>query len=124
MEAVDPIGNTVLVIVDTNFNNLCKDPQEYVSRLKVIFGKRGNNTRLVTVSGRYGLGAVDKSLSAISVDDKNKTLFGQTLENISMVFDELLIITINPSDPYLLAAKEVVTNSNKTITQYAYSRRS
>lgn len=123
MEVVESIGNTVLVIADSNFVNICKDPQDYVTRLKSIIAGRGKSTRLVTITGRYGLSNVDSSINAIQVEDKNKTLFGQHLENISMVFDELLIVTLNPTDPYVLAAKEVVTNSNKTITQYAYARR-
>lgn len=123
MEAVD--GNSVVLLVaDSNFVNLCNDPAGYVERLKNLINKRGDgNVQIMTISGRYGLSGVDKDIRVIEVDDKNKTLFGQHLENISMFFDELLVVTISPTDSYMLVAKEVVTNACKTFTQYGYQRK-
>jgi len=40
-----------------------------------------------------------------------------------MLFDELIVISINENDPFILAAKEVVTNVNKTYTLYRYPRK-
>lgn len=123
MEAVD--GNSVVLLVaDSNFINLCNDPAAYVERLKkTIAARTEGNVQIITVSGRYGLSNVDSTIRVIEVDDKNKTLFGQHLENISMFFDELLVVTISPSDSYMLVAKEVVTNACKTFTQYGYQRK-
>lgn len=123
MEAVNS-GNVVLVVSDSNFVNLCRDPSDYVLRLKKIISERkSGGATIMTVSGRYGLSNIDPTIGVIQVDDKNKTLFGQTLENVAPFFDELLVVTISSSDPYILAAKEVVTNSHKTLTQYGYNRR-
>lgn len=116
-------SNVILVVADSNFINLCKDPSEYITRLRNVLGQRQSNITLMTVSGRYGISSVDSSVTALSVDDKNKTAFGQTLENIAGMFDELLALTNTVSDPYILTAKEVLGNAQKTITTFGYQRK-
>lgn len=116
-------SNVILVVTDSNFANLCKDPDEYIKRLRTVLGERSSNVVLMTVSGRYGIGAIDNQIKVLSVDDKNKTVFGQTLENIAGMFDELLAVTNTVSDPFILAAKEVLGNAQKTITTFGYTRK-
>ena len=117
-------SNIVLVVSDSNFMNLCKDPFEYITQLKTRLAERAKGAiTLFTVSGKYGLSNIDSTLPLIPVDDKNKTLFGQTLENATMMFDELLTITVSQNDLCLSTACEVVTNANKTITKYGYQRK-
>lgn len=123
MEPVE-CSTTILVVADSNFNNLCQDPQGYVRRLKERVAElRSGNTHLYTVSGRYGLSNVDASLPVIEVNDRNKTLFSQTLENSSMFFDELMAISIAEEDQFIKSAREVVTSANKTFTHYKYPRK-
>ena len=115
----------ILVVADSNFINLCQDPHAYVKLLKErIAVHRKDGAVLYTVSGRYGMSGVDPSIPVISVNDRNKTLFGQTLENSAMLYDELMAITIASSDPFIEIAKEVVTNANKTFTHYRYPGKS
>lgn len=118
-------SSVILVVVDGNFSKQCNEPDAYVTRLKKILGERTTDTiTIMTVSGNYGLGGVDSGIKAVAVDDKNKTLFGQTLENISSIFDELLAITNTLHDPYINAAKDVMGNAGKTITTFGYQRKS
>jgi hypothetical protein len=119
-----PCASIILVLADSNFVNLCKDPAEYIELLKQrIVEKREGEVAFYTVTGKYGVHHVDGSIPSLEVNDRNKTLFSQTLENNTMLFDELIVISINESDPFILAAKEVVTNVNKTSTQYRYQRK-
>lgn len=116
-------SNVILVVADSNFCNLCKDPAEYVSRLHKVLSERQSAYTLMTVSGRYGINAIDTTLTPLPVDDKNKTVFGQTLENVSGLFDELLVLSNTLSDPYINVAKETMGNVQKTITTYGYPRK-
>jgi len=117
-------GNVVLVVADSNFINLCADPFTYMANLKAKLAERSaEGITMFTVSGKYGLGNVDESIQVIPVDDKNKTVFGQTLENVTMLFDRLVTITIAQNDPFLSMACEVVTNANKPYTKYGYLRK-
>ena len=116
-------SNVILVVADSNFANLCKDPDEYVKRLRTVLGERSSNTVIMTVSGRYGISSVDSQVKVLTIDDKNKTVFGQTLENVAGMFDELLAVTNTVSDPFILAAKEVLGNAQKTITTFGYQRK-
>jgi len=124
MEPTNPCASVILVLADSNFLNLCKDPVEYVQLLKErVAAMREDPTTLYTVTGKYGIHSVDASVPVLEINDRNKTLFSQTLENSTMLFDELIVISINDSDPFILAAKEVVTNVNKTSTLYRYPRK-
>lgn len=119
-----PIASIILVVADSNFANLCKDPVEYVSLLKErVLAKRQGDAMLYTVTGKYGISNIDKTIPTLDVEDRNKTLFSQTLENSTMLFDELMVISIHENDPYILAAKEVVTTASKTSTHYKYERK-
>ena len=122
MELAQP-SSIVLILADSNFINVCDNANAYVERLKELLSKRVNNMIIYTVSGRYGLSQVDKSIPVIEVDDRNKTIFSQTLENSSMVFDEMIAVSIVPTDPFMTVAREVLTKANKTITQYRYQRK-
>mgnify|MGYP000959189736 CR=1 FL=1 len=121
-QTIQPVS--MLVIADSNFINLCKNPDEYMTRLKEALKKRREQgVDLYTVSGRYGLGNIDKELITIDVQDKNKTIFMQTLENNAPFFDELLILSVAPEDNYINAAREVMTQLNKSFTHYRYDRK-
>ncbi|EJI5696459.1 hypothetical protein NFI00_000162 [Salmonella enterica] len=88
-------------------------------------GKRAENgVVLYTVPGKYGIHNVDNEIAAIpTVQDKNKTVFMQTLENSAGMYDELLIVSISEEDNFINAAKEVMTTLNKSITHYRYNRK-
>lgn len=111
----------ILVVVESNFINLCRDPQVYVSDFKdKVVAKSHNRASLFTVTGKYGLTNVDKTIPAIEVMDKNKTMFRQMLENSSTMFDEVVVLTSVPDDPYIESVREVATNTSKTFTRYGY----
>lgn len=119
-----PCASIILVVADSNFVNLCKDPVEYISLLKArVFEKRQGDAVLYTVTGKYGISNIDSTIRTLDVEDRNKTLFSQTLENSTMLFDELMVISVNENDPFILAAKEVVTTASKTSTHYKYPRK-
>ena len=123
---MEPIAcaSVILVLADSNFINLCKNPTEYIGLLKQrVMDAREDNVTLYTVTGKYGINHIDSSVPTLEINDRNKTLFSQTLENSTMLFDELLIISINETDPYMLAAKEVSTTASKTSTHYRYERK-
>lgn len=114
----------ILVVVESNFINLCRNPQDYVNNFKdKVSAKNDNKASLFTVSGKYGLTNIDKTIPAIEVMDKNKTMFRQMLENSSTLFDAVVVITSVANDPYIESAREVATNTNKTFTQYGYPRK-
>ncbi len=111
----------ILVVVESNFVNRCQDPQDYISNFKdKVSAKNDNRASLFTVTGKYGLTNIDKTIPAIDVMDKNKTMFRQMLENSSTLFDQVVVITSVPNDPYIESAREVATNTSKTFTQYGY----
>lgn len=115
---------SLLVIADSNFVNICADADAYVNKLKDNLAKRrSNGVSLVTVPGKYGISNIDKTIPELDVDDKNKTSFVQTLENASLLFDELIVVSIADSDNYIVGAKEVMTSLNKCFTHYRYVRR-
>lgn len=127
MEIQESTPNVVLLLVDSNFVNLCSDPVEYISRLKNALNTRAERLHttisLFTVSGKYGLSKLDTSINVIDIDDKNKTAFGQTLENASIFFEELVTISNTPNDPYMSMVREVATTTSKIMTQYKYERK-
>jgi len=111
----------ILVVVESNFINRCLDPQDYITNFKnKVSAKNDNRVSLFTVTGKYGLTNIDKTIPAIDVMDKNKTMFRQMLENSSTLFDQVVVITSVPNDPYIESAREVATNTSKTFTQYGY----
>lgn len=116
--------NIILVLADSNFSNLCENPTNYVKLLKerVVTAREGD-AALYTVTGKYGISHIDETIPTLDINDRNKTLFSQTLENSTMLFDELMIISVVENDPYILAAKEVVTTASKTSTHYRYPRK-
>lgn len=110
----------VLLLADSNFVNLCLNPEESVGRL-VDNMTKSRDLCLYTVSGRFGLEKLNNDkLQLTDVEDKNKTSFSQTLENASMIFEEMIVLSNTPEDPYLVAAREVATNNGKTFTIYKY----
>lgn len=125
LNTLEPLecASIILVVADSNFINLCQEPHEYVKRLKSKVAEIHNNAVLHTVSGKYGISHIDESVPVVEINDRNKTLFSQTLENASMLFDELMIISISINEPFIESAKEVVTSSGKTFTHYRYQRK-
>lgn len=122
---MEPIecASIILVMADSNFINLCQDPHGYVQRLKVRVSDFHNNAVIYTVSGKHGIAHIDSTIPIVEVNDRNKTMFSQTLENSSMLFDELMVISIAENDPYIESAREVVTSASKTFTHYRYPRK-
>lgn len=117
-------STVILVVADSNFINLCKDPFVYVKLLKDRVAQVHENSVIHTISGKYGIANIDPTIPVVDINDRNKTLFSQTLENSSMFFDELMAISTVDKDPYIESAKEVVTTANKTFTHYRYPRKS
>jgi len=123
MEATEQRIN-ILVVVERNFINLCLDPEEYITTFKdKVTARSDNKASFFTVSGYYGLGNVDTTIPLIDVMDKNKTMFRQMLENSAQLFDEVVVITSVPDDPYIESAREVATVTSKTFTRYGYPRK-
>lgn len=118
IELQPPSGGITLVVTDSNFNRVVDGLEDYISKLDAILTKKG--ATMVTVSGKYGISDIRPDILALEVDDRNKTNFGQTLENLSGHFDEVLIITTGGFCNYLNAVNEVATDNNKTITKYGY----
>lgn len=115
---------TVMVISDSNFHNLCDQPEQYIERLqKVIKSRLGENTRIVTVSGRYGLSKSTQDIESFSVEDRNKTLFVQTVENNVNYFDELVIVSITNMDPFIEGVAESMITHHKNTVRYSYKRK-
>ena len=124
MDTVERSSSVILVVADSNFINLCDDPAKYISKLRDVMASRPFTPgTLFTVSGRYGLSNIDPTIPVIDIDDKNKTVFGQTLENSFMMFDELLSVSVAGNDPFLCMAREVATSNSKSFTQYGYPAR-
>lgn len=119
------LPTTLLVIADSNFANLCKDPDNYLEKLKTVVNEhRDQEVVLYTVPGKYGISSLDKDIQTVpGVTDKNKTVFMQTLENNAVLYDELIVISIANEDNYINGAKEVMTQLNKSITHYRYNRK-
>lgn len=112
----------VLIIADSNFINICSNPEAAIEKLKSVLCKT-RDLCLYTVNGRYGLSQIDSEMPVSEIEDRNKTAFSQTLENTCVIFDEFIVLTNTPEDPYIIAAREVATSNNKTFTQYGYVRR-
>lgn len=119
-----PCATVILVLADSNFANLCDDAKAYIKLFKErVLAARSGDALLYTVTGKYGINGIDSSIPTLDVNDRNKTAFSQALENSTMLFDELMVISINENDPYIVAAKEVVTTASKNSTQYRYKRK-
>lgn len=114
----------ILVICDSGFGNLCATPVSYIERLKGIIAERTNNDfELHTVSGKYGLGDLDDSISVLGIEDRNKTSFVQTIENMTELANELVIISIVDHDPYIEALAAALSERCITIRRYKYQRK-
>lgn len=116
---------TILIVSDSNFKNLCDDPTSYVEKLYGILNNRYKvPIKIITVSGRYGLSAIDSNIETLDVEDRNKTLFTQTIENHAAVFDELQIISLsNIVDPFIEGVADAMSALQKNITRYSYKRK-
>ncbi len=115
---------SVLVICDSGFMNLCQEPFDYMGKLYGVLKKRlGENVKIYTVTGKYGLSLADPTLPVYSVENKNKTAFIQDIENIHNQVDELLILSLISVDQYLEGAAERMASHHKTITRYGYPRK-
>lgn len=80
---------------------------------------------LYTVPGKYGISNLSNEIPALpDIQDKNKTVFMQTLENSNLMFDEMIIVSIAEEDNYIKGAQEVMTSLNKSFTHYRYPRKS
>ncbi|BAW98412.1 phage protein [Vibrio phage pTD1] len=114
----------ILVICDSGFGNLCSTPLSYIERLKTIIGERTNNDyALHTVSGKYGLGDLDESITVMEIEDRNKTSFVQTIENMAHLTSELIIISIVDHDPHIEALASALSERCITIRRYKYQRK-
>lgn len=116
----------ILVVADSNFDNVCDKSAEYVKKLNAALTKRvGDNLKLMTVSGRYGLEQYPDTFQVKEADVKNKTNFIFSIENMAKAdeFDELLILSIVDGDPYLNGLRTKITECGKTISHYGYTRK-
>lgn len=118
VESQVPLGPVMLIVIDSTFERTVVDLDAYMSKLNEIIVKR--EVTPITVVGKYGISKFKEDIVCLEVDDKNKTNFGQTLENFSNHFDEVLIITSGGYCNYLSMVNEVATDNNKTITRYGY----
>lgn len=118
------LPTTVMVISDSNFHNLCDQPDEYVAKLqKVIKSRLGENTKITTIAGRYGLTKTVNEFDTFDIEDRNKTLFVQTIENNVNYFDELVIVSLTDKDPFIEGVADCMLTHHKNIVRYAYKRR-
>ncbi|AGB07118.1 hypothetical protein [Vibrio phage VP4B] len=114
----------ILVICDSGFGNLCETPISYIERLKTIIAERTNNDyALHTVSGKYGLGDLEPEVNTLEIEDRNKTSFVQTIENMTELANELIIISIVDHDPYIEALAAALSERCITIRRYKYQRK-
>ncbi|UPT53958.1 hypothetical protein [Vibrio phage phiKT1019] len=114
----------ILVICDSGFGNLCKDALDYVSRLKGMVGERTNNDfQLHTVSGKYGLSDLDSDMKVLEIEDRNKTSFVQTIENMVELTNELIIISVVDHDAHIEALAAALSERCITIRRYKYERK-
>lgn len=119
------LSTTVLVICDSNFQNLCDDPEEYVDRLIGVLKKlHGDDVSIKTVTGKYGFSKVTDLFEPLEVEDRNKTVFVQTIENNTGYFDLLLIVSLSNTDPYLEGVADCMFDHSKDIIRYSYKRKS
>lgn len=116
---------TILVVADSSFNSSCTDPGEYVQRLKKVLTDRvGERLVLKTIDSKYGMLNTDPAMDHFKIEDKNKTSFVQTVENVSGFIDELLVISVINNDPFLDGLCESLgRNKNKKVTRYNYVRK-
>lgn len=114
----------ILIICDSGFGNLCDSPLDYLTRLKGIIGERTNNDYLLhTVTGKYGLSEVDPSIQTLEIEDRNKTSFVQTIENMVDQTSELIIISLVDYDAHIEALASALSERCITIRRYKYARK-
>ncbi|AUR81077.1 hypothetical protein FDJ25_gp198 [Vibrio phage Aphrodite1] len=114
----------ILIICDSGFDKLCSNPEDYVSRLKqVVTGRTGTDCELNTVSGKYGLGNIDAEINVLEIEDRNKTSFVQTIENLADRTNELIIISIMDHDAHIEALASALSERCITIRRYKYERK-
>lgn len=109
---------SVLIIVEPDFHTKSKNTEVYFERLSKFLSERssGQNLRIVTVTGRYGIDSENK----IEVDDKSKTVFIKSLEDHLYQFNETVIIANFVKDPYIDALSNRLTDLSKSLTIYGY----
>lgn len=113
----------ILVVCDSNFKHTCVDPDDYVNRLKTKLAERvGSRLVIKTIDSKYGFKQVDPTMQSFETEDKNKTSFVQTVENVAANIDELLVVSIVENDPYLEGLKDSLSRT-KTVTRYRYLRK-
>lgn len=114
----------ILVICDSGFGTLCAEPQDYLSRLKGVVSDRTNSDfKFHTVSGKYGIGDLDQDVEVLSIEDRNKTSFVQTIENLVDRTSELIIISIAEHDAHIEALASALSERCITIRRYKYERK-
>lgn len=112
-------SKNILIIFDSGFKNLCKDPEDYLTRLKALLRTMSSNSVFHTVSGKHGYQG-DNELNVLEIEDKNKTMFVQTIENLSDQTDELVIVSIVESDPFIDALMNNLDERHVCIRRYKY----
>lgn len=115
----------ILVICDSGFQNLCDGPEDYIARLREMVSTRtGGDYKLNTISGKYGLGATDATIPVLEIEDRNKTSFVQTIENMVDVVNELIIISVVDFDAHIEALAAALSERCITIRRHKYTRKS
>lgn len=116
-------SKVVLVITDGVFKSQCDDATAYVARLKkVMAANQKREVKWVSVAGNRGICDIDATIPSLDLDTKNKTQFVQSLENNVGEFDEMLLIK-NTDDLFLSGARQAVTELNKPLSTYGYTRK-
>lgn len=109
----------ILIVADSGFYRLCVNPEQYITQLKNLLSESSQgDCDLKTVTGKYGLKSSE--IEALEIEDRNKTVFVQTIENLTFQCDELIVISIIPNDPYLDALIGSLTARHTCIRRYKY----
>lgn len=120
---VERVHSRLLIITDGVFEKQCVDAKQYVSDLKYKLALNAlRDIEVFSITTSRGISDIDPSIPVLDLDAKNKTLFVQSLENASLLFDEMLIIK-NNDDPFVSSAYQCVTSLGKAIYVYGYARK-
>lgn len=112
-------ARNILLVVDSGFYRLCTNPEGYITQLKfLITDNNKGDFNLKTVTGRFGV--KDSEIEALEIEERNKTVFVQTIENLSFQCDELVVVSIASADPYLDSLINALTAKHTCIRRYKY----
>lgn len=108
----------VLVIADDGFTINCKDLAKYSAKLQEFLAIRAGDLKLTTtsVNGKFNYPAE----KLIEVNDKNKTNFIKSINEVIEQFHEVVVLTNYPNDPYISALTNRLQEVSIQFTIYGY----